>query len=170
MIIASHHGLRSLDNEFNNPDPFDPNLANSDTPRHHAEEVEALVHRFPNVIAWVNGHTHANQIVPRPNPSPKTAGTPGFWDINTAAHIDWNCQSRIVEVVLNCDRTISIFCTMVNDDSSADPRGSTGITRLASTARELAANDYQKGIDSGSGGQHKDRNVELVVPAPAWLR
>jgi metallophosphoesterase (TIGR03767 family) len=170
VIIFSHHGLRSLDSRFDNPNPFDTNLGNSDLPRHKADDVEALVHRFPNVIAWVNGHTHRNEIVPRPNPNPKTAGTPGFWDINTAAHIDWNCQSRILEVVLNADRTISIFSTMVNDDSPADPRGATGIARIASIARELTANDYQKGIASGSGGEPKDRNVELVVPAPAWLR
>ena len=169
VILVSHHGLRSLDSVFENPDPFNPNQ-DSDTPRHHAEEVEAVVHRFPNVIAWVNGHTHVNEVVSRPNPRPKAAGTPGFWDINTAAHIDWNCASRIVEVVLNANRTISIFCTMIDDDSPADPRGATGVRRVASILRELGANDYQKGLDSQSGGKPKDRNVELVLPAPAWLR
>jgi metallophosphoesterase (TIGR03767 family) len=170
VIIASHHGLRSLDSEFDNPNPFDPNLENSDLPRHKAEDVEAIVHRFPNVIAWVNGHTHRNEVVPRANPNPQVAGTPGFWDINTAAHIDWNCQSRIIEVVLNANRTISIFSTMIDDDSSPDPRGATGVRRTASILRELGANDNQKGIASGSGGEAKDRNVELVLPAPAWLR
>lgn len=159
VILFSHHGLRSLDNQLIAPDPFEP--AANDLPRMMAPEVEALLHRFPNVIAWVNGHTHENIVEARPGPD----GI-GFWDIGTAAHIDWSCQSRLVEVLDNGDGTLSIVCTMVDHAAPVTPGGRDPVLRLASIHRELAANDYQKGFDSGGPGEAKDRNVDLVVRAP----
>ncbi len=117
------------------------------------DEVEALVHRFPNVIAWVSGHTHENFIVPRPS------DTGGFWDIGTAAHIDWSCQSRLIEVLDNRDGTLSIFCTMVDHAGDPTPGSGRGPVNLASIARELAANDYQYGFGSNGRGRAEDRNV-----------
>lgn len=159
VILFSHHGLRSLDNRVITPDPLEP--ASSDLPRMMAPEVEALVHRFPNVIAWVNGHTHENLVEARQGPN----GT-GFWDIGTAAHIDWSCQSRLVEVLDNGDGTLSIVCTMVDHAAPAMPGGRDPVLRLASISRELAANDYQKGFASSGPGEPQDRNVDLVVRAP----
>lgn len=164
VILFSHHGLRSLVNPIMDPNPDDP--GSNDLPRVLADEVEVLLHRFPNVIAWVSGHTHDNVIQPRPDPAGRTTG---FWDIGTAAHIDWNCQSRLLEVAIRGDRTISIFCTMVDHAAPADPRGAGGLLRLASIHRELAANDYQYGFGSNGPGKPEDRNVELVLPGPPWL-
>ncbi|MEA2446882.1 MAG: hypothetical protein QOK47_519, partial [Actinomycetota bacterium] len=138
--------------------------ASNDMPRVMAPEIEALIHRFPNVIAWVNGHSHLNVIVDRP--SPHRAG--GFWDIGTAAHIDWSCQSRLVEVVDNKDGTLSIFCTMFDHAAPVTPGGNDPVLKLASISRELAANDFQAGFGTGSGGI-EDRNVELVLPRPFAL-
>jgi len=162
IILFSHHGLRSLENPNMAPDPLDP--AANDLPRVLADQVEALVHRFPNVIAWVNGHSHENIIEAR------KGQTGGFWDIGTAAHIDWSCQSRLVEVLDNRDGTLSIFCTMVDHAAPAVPGGSDPVLELASISRELAANDYQKGFGSAGAGQHKDRNVELLIEAPFKLK
>ena len=160
VILFSHHGLRSLDNPNATPNPLDP--ASNDLPRMLADEVEALIHRFPNVIAWVNGHTHENIVEPRPS---STGG--GFWDIGTAAHIDWSCQSRLVDVVDNRDGTLSIFGTMIDHAAPAVPGAeSDSVLRLASISRELAANDYQLGFASKGPGEPKDRNVELLIKAP----
>lgn len=159
VILFSHHGLRSLDNPVATPDPAEP--SSNDLPRILSDEIEALVHRFPNVIAWVNGHSHLNIIEPRK--SPYREG--GFWDIGTAAHIDWSCQSRIIEVIDNKDGTLSIFCTMFDHAAPVTPGGDDAVLRLASISRELAANDYQAGFATGRG-EAKDRNVELVLPAP----
>ncbi|MBI4260670.1 MAG: TIGR03767 family metallophosphoesterase, partial [Actinobacteria bacterium] len=166
VVLFSHHGLRSLNNPVMTPDPDPANAEVNDLPRVLADEVEALLHRFPNVIAWVNGHTHDNVIEPRPDPAGRTAG---FWDIGTAAHVDWACQSRIVEVALRADGTLSIFSTMVDADAPVDPRAATGIRRLAAISRELAANDFQYGFAGPGRGTEADRNVELLLPAPAWL-
>jgi metallophosphoesterase (TIGR03767 family) len=164
VVLFSHHGLRSLNNQIQDPNPDDPD--SNDLPRITASEIEALVHRFPNVIAWVNGHTHNNIIDPRPDPSQRT---PGFWDIGTSALVEWTCQSRIVEIAIRRDRTISIFCTVVDTAAPPDPAKAAGLLRLASIHRELAANDYQFGFDSKGAGKRKDRNVELLIPAPKWL-
>jgi metallophosphoesterase (TIGR03767 family) len=163
VILFSHHGLRSLDNPVAAPDPLE--LGSNDLPRVTAEEVEALVHRFPNVIAWVNGHTHNNVVEPRTSPR---GG--GFWDIGTAAHIDWSCQSRLIEVVDNGDGTLSIFSTMVDHAAPVAPGGSDPVLNLASISRELAANDFQAGFNSNGAGAPEDRNVELVIAAPFAVR
>lgn len=160
VVLFSHHGLRSMDNPVATPDPAHPE--ENDLPRMLADEVAALVHRFPNVIAWVNGHTHNNVVEPRPDPAGRTQG---FWDIGTAAHIDWACQSRLIEVVDNRDGTLSIFGTMFDHAGPVVPSGSDPVLKLASISRELAANDYQFNFEGGQG-KVEDRNVELIIPAP----
>ncbi|MFY9587264.1 MAG: TIGR03767 family metallophosphoesterase [Actinomycetota bacterium] len=159
VILFSHHGLRSLNNPLVTPDPLD--LGSWDFPRVMADDIEAALHRFPNVIAWVDGHTHNNIVEPRPG------GTGGFWDIGTSAHCDWNCQSRLIEVVDNGDGTLSILCTMIDHAAPAVPGGSDPVLKLASIHRELSANDFQRGFYRGAGaGELQDRNVELVIRAP----
>lgn len=165
VILFSHHGLRSLDNPFQDPNPDDPTA--NDLPRYQSDTIEPIIHRFPNVVAWVNGHTHDNVITPRPDPSGLTNG---FWDIGTAAHVDWTSQSRIVEVAHRTDGTLSIFCTIVDHAAPIDPSGAFGVMRLASIHRELTGNDPQYGFDSKGPGQPQDRNVELLLPAPSWLQ
>jgi len=159
VILFSHHGLRSLDNPFPSTD--------GDNPRYQADQVEPVIHRYPSVIAWVNGHTHDNVITPRPDASGRTAG---FWDIGTAAHVDWTSQTRIIEPVTRLDGTISIFCTMVDHQAPPDPAAaSSQLLRLASLHRELTANDPQYGFTSKGPGTAQDRNVELLLPGPSWL-
>ncbi|MGZ4143451.1 MAG: TIGR03767 family metallophosphoesterase [Actinomycetota bacterium] len=147
VILFSHHGLRSLDNPLATPSPdVQDDVDTSDLPRKVADEIAAAVQRFPNVIAWVNGHTHNNVITPRPGP----AG--GFWDIGTAAHVDWNTQSRLLEIVDNADGTLSIFCTMFDHAGPAVPGSARDAVGIATIARELSANDPQKGFSSDGPG------------------
>ena len=158
VMVFSHHGLRSLNNPVIAPDPFD--LASNDLPRIMADQVEAALHLHPNVIAWVDGHTHNNVVQPRPG------GSGGFWDVGTAAHVDWICQSRLIEVLDNGDGTLSIVCTMIDHAAPIVPGGSDPVMKLASIHRELAANDFQWGFDGIGPGTPHDRNVELVIRAP----
>lgn len=158
VVLFSHHNLYTLENPL--PDPFAP-----DDPRRGFEALRALLARFPNVIAWVNGHSHVNRVTPVADPS---GATGGFWEISTAAHIDWPEQARLVEVVDNRDGTLSIFATLVEHAAPAsveltDPAGATPL-QLASLSRELAANDPQ--VDPMAIGGELDRNVELLVASP----
>lgn len=155
VVLFAHHTTGSMDNPFpdlNDPRPDDRVLG---------DEFIALLHRFPNVVAFVAGHTHVNRVFAHPHPD-----TGGFWEINTAAHIDAPQHSRIVELVDNRDGTLSLFGTLVDHAGPAVPPDvASGVLDLASLARELAANDRQKDLDSAIGTAG-DRNVELLLTAP----
>ena len=120
--------------------------------------------RLPARRAWVNGHTHVNRVTPH-----LRAGGGGFWEVNTASHVDWPAQARLLELVDNHDGTLSLFGTVID---AAAPLAYGGrldsTTALASLARELAANDPQERSDARRG-KVEDRNVELLVAAPFRL-
>ncbi|MBV9278929.1 MAG: TIGR03767 family metallophosphoesterase [Chloroflexi bacterium] len=164
VVLISHHGLLTINNPLVPYDPRDP--ADDDLPRSLGPELEALLHRFPNVILWLNGHIHRNLILPRPDPARRAAG---FWEVTTSSLLDWPCQARLVEIVRNADGTISVLCTMIDHDAPLSPEGGEGVARLASIHRELAANDPHCGTGSGRQGGPADRTVELLIPAPIRL-
>ncbi len=155
-MIVSHHTTGSMDND----------LAPAGASRRVlGEEVVGLLLRNPQVLIWVDGHTHRNAVTPHAAP-----GGGGFWEITTASHIDWPQQVRAVEIADNRDGTLSIFGTMVDSAAPATWDGTLGSTlALASLSRELAANDPQVGTGDHRGDV-ADRNVELLLPTPAGLR
>jgi metallophosphoesterase (TIGR03767 family) len=163
VVLFSHHGLHSLTNPIVGPD--DPH------PRVQGPAVEALLLRFPNVVVWVNGHSHENAIYAHPQVAGRKLGG-GFWEVNTAAHVDWPVQARLVEIVDNRDGTLSVFGTVIDIAAPTSYAGRLDdTTHIASLARELAMNDWQErpgGGGSGDGrrGDLNERNVELVVAAP----
>ncbi|WP_107425764.1 TIGR03767 family metallophosphoesterase [Streptomyces sp. CB02009] len=162
FVVFSHH---TLDTMGNTSSPWD-----WWSPRKDGDAVRALLLQHPNVIALVNGHTHRNRILPHSRPStwPQLGG---FWEVTTAAHIDWPQQSRIIEVSATPD-TVSIFTTILDTDAPTQISTPTTPMGLASKARELALNDWQKrtGLgSSGSCGQRTDRNTRLLLPAPFAL-
>jgi metallophosphoesterase (TIGR03767 family) len=156
VVIVSHHTADSMDNPL-------VGTGGDPEPRVLGDEVVAELLEHGNVVAWVNGHTHSNHVWAH-----ERAGGGGFWEINTASHIDWPQQARLIEVTDNRDGTLSIFATMV--DHGAPLSGSLdGPMGLAALARELAANDWQE-RDQDRRGARTDRNVELLVEAPSFLR
>ena len=161
VILASHHGLVSLTNDRESVDGPE-----EDQPRATADEVRALLHRFPNVVLWLNGHRHRNAIELR-RPADERDG--GFWEVSTAAMADWPSQARLVELTGNHDGTLSILCTMLDHAGDADPRDDEGVGHLAAIHRELAANVPGRGLDSPAEGRRKDRNVELAMRPPFSL-
>jgi metallophosphoesterase (TIGR03767 family) len=148
FVLFSHHPIGSLENPLGGD-------------RVLGDEVRDLLLRYPNVILWVNGHTHRNQVIPHAR-----QGSGGFWEVNTAAHVDFPQQSRIVELADNGDGTLSIFATILDSAGPASYGGRlSDPVRLASLSRELAGNDWQD-RDTDRRGEAADRNVELLVPAP----
>ena len=63
-IVFSHHGTDTLTNNRHPGPGGEPLLSGAD--------VLALLHRFPNVVLWLNGHTHINAGAATPPP-----GRPG---------------------------------------------------------------------------------------------
>jgi metallophosphoesterase (TIGR03767 family) len=189
VVLFSHHAIPSLtanvpdeaappciapDSHGHDANPgcdVDPRLS---TPIHLGDDMVALLHRYPNAIAWVAGHSHVNDVTPYPDPS---GNGHGFWSIRVAAEADWPQQARLLQVFDNRDGTLSIFGTIVDHASEATApapgtaASSMSITDLASVGRTLSYNDAQTGGRAcapeacGEGGP-EDRNVELLVRDP----
>ncbi len=103
VLVFSHHTSASMSNPFvaTGGDP---------RPRVLGGEVTDYLLGQQRVIAWVNGHTHRNEVTAHA----RSDGSGGFWEINTASHIDYPQQSRLVEVADNGDGTLSIFTTILD--------------------------------------------------------
>src|SRR5215207_2878778 len=186
VIAFGHHTLGTMTNTRDDEragkcDPADEPGCDRDprksTPLHRGlagkKSIRALFAGNPNVIAYVSGHTHANRV-----DFFKGRRGRGFWEFNTASHIDWPEQSRTIEVMDNRDGTLSLFGTLLDAAApAAAPAAGTsalGLTpaQLASLGRTLSYNDPQREGLEGSGGdapktgRRADRNVELLVNDP----
>jgi metallophosphoesterase (TIGR03767 family) len=185
IVVFGHHTIETMDNSRSDEQagkcqPADEPGCDRDprksTPIHRGEKgkktVAALLEGTPNVVAYVAGHTHANRIR-----FFRGRHGHGFWQINTASHIDWPEQARLIEIMDNHDGTLSLFGTMLDSAAPAaapapGPASAFTPTQMASLARTLAFNDPQdSGLEGSSGGgskagTRKDRNVELLVKDP----
>ena len=109
----------------------------------------------PNVVAYVSGHTHANAVRFYGGRRGR-----GFWEVNTASHIDWPQQSRLIEVMDNRDGTLSIFGTVLDTAAptaapAPGPASAFSTTELVSLARTLSYNDPQR-LDAEGGRQQRE--------------
>ena len=154
-MIVSHHTSHSMTNDL---------VGAHDPPRMLGRQLVDLLLRHPQVLLWVNGHTHRNSVRAH-----AAASGGGFWEITTASHIDWPQQVRAIEIADNGDGTLSVFGTMIDSAAPALWDGSVDDTlALAALSRELAANDPQTDPDDHRGAP-SDRNVELLLPVPRSL-
>jgi metallophosphoesterase (TIGR03767 family) len=156
VVIFSHHGIDSLVH------PKISHTGPDGQPALGGDAVRALLHRFPNVVLWLNGHTHLNAVRPWRRPDDPARG---FWEVTTSSIVDWPCQARLVEVV-EIGGQLSIICTMIDHDSPTGPGSLQSGRQLAALHRELAANVPFAGMESTRPGTPADRNVELRVTAP----
>lgn len=160
FILFSHHTSWTMNNLI---PPMD-----GTGKRHGGNQLVNLLGHYPNVLAWVNGHTHNNNIVAHRNFSDARRC---WWEINTASHVDFPQMGRILEVTDNHDGTISLFATLIESDApyqvdydTTTPEG------LASLYREFAANDRHLGVIDHHGnrrmGKSTDQNTELLLAHP----
>ena len=185
VVAFGHHTMETMSNARADEDagacqPADEPGCDRDprksTPIHRGtagkKSVSALLKAYPNVISYVAGHTHANRVR-----FFRGRHGHGFWQINTASHIDWPEQARLIEIMDNRDGTLSLFGTLLNSAApvaapAPGPASAFTGAQLASLARTLAFNDPQdSGVEGSAGGgskagSRKDRNVELVIRDP----
>jgi metallophosphoesterase (TIGR03767 family) len=160
-MVLSHHTSRSM---TGNAALGGASSTTQARPAMLGPELVELLLRHPQVLLWVNGHTHRNSVRPHP-----ASSRGGFWEITTASHIDWPQQVRAIELADTGDGTLSVFGTMI--DSAAAPAWNGSLhdsVSLAALSRELAANDAGQEAESHRGSA-SDRNVELLLPTPAGL-
>ena len=151
VLILSHHNSQTMENAARRPG-HDQRLI-------HSEEFIDLLLQYPVAVAWLNGHTHNNQILAH------TSRTGGFWEITTASCIDFPQQQQMVELIDNRDGTLSIFTTVVDHAAPITPTGAATTLDLAARSRELSANDWAE-TPWVRRGSALDRNTELLLPAP----
>ncbi len=162
IVIVSHHPLDLLNNPLPGP---------SGEARLGGSELEELLHRFPNVIAHIAGHSHENRITARPDPEERRGGS--YWEISTTSPVAFPMQARLLEVTDNGDETISLFSTMYDLAAPIDPKEADDPTpgddvneeQLAAVARSLAAQDPQHDPEA-AGLAVSDRNAEMLLAAP----
>ncbi|MGX1887326.1 TIGR03767 family metallophosphoesterase [Streptomyces sp. NPDC055287] len=116
------------------------------------ERLLALLKQNRNVIAWINGHSHRNEILAHGS----------FWEISTASHVEFPQLARIIELTDNHDGTLSLFTTLI--ESAAPHRTDytdLSQTGLAALYRELSLN--APGARQTLAGPADARNTELLV-------
>ncbi len=141
VMLFCHHTIATMNNIFNSPTTLDPDPQKMD-----GAEFCRFIWRFPNIICLVNGHEHRNRVTPFPDPTGKTNG---FWEINTASHIDYPQQSRILEIA-DRGETLSIFSTMINHDSPVQTDKGYFSTGTASSSNNNSSNSNSSNNNSKS--------------------
>ena len=138
--------------------------------------------RHPSVIAFVNGHEHNNRVDPIERRDGAGTLSGGFWEVNTASHIDWPQQARTIDLSTTAtarSRSSGRSSTTPpppNPGGPPAPRAGQGqagesVKRLASISRELSFNDPDADhsdatATAAAAAARDDRNVELLVRNP----
>jgi metallophosphoesterase (TIGR03767 family) len=169
VVVFGHHPLEMMVNPT--PDEvagrFDRDPRDS-RPLHLGRtgpaSVRSLLLRHPNVVLYVTGHKHYDRIWP----NFRSTGT-GFWQVITGSLAGAPQQARLIELLENGDRTISIFTTMVDHAAPVAPPASgsaLGPGELASISRSVAwsRRPVRRGKRTTAG--RAMRNVELVISDP----
>ncbi|MEV7138312.1 TIGR03767 family metallophosphoesterase [Streptomyces tauricus] len=150
VIVFSHHTSKSMRNLREDP-------AHPGERRHGGDEVLAVLAAHRPVLAWVNGHSHKNNITPHSAPDGRS-----FWEISTASHVDFPQLARVIEIADNNDGTISLFTTLIESAAPHDTDFTDlSQTGLAALYRELSFN--APGARTDLSGTPEDRNTELVL-------
>lgn len=184
VVVFGHHPIRSLtaalsdesapacttnDSHGHDVNPGCDRDPRSSLPIRLGADLASLLSANPHVIAYVTGHTHENRVLACGAAGGCPAGA-NWWELNTAAEIDWPQQSRLIEVMDNVDGTLSIFGTLLDHSATyelpAPGSSASAFTpgQMAALSRAFSYNDPQATL--GAIGQPADRNVELLVDDP----
>jgi metallophosphoesterase (TIGR03767 family) len=183
VVLFGHHPIRSLtaavsdetapacttnDSHGHDRNPGCDRDPRSSLPIHLGGELASLLSTHPHVVSYVTGHTHENRVMA----CGATGGCPAganWWELNTAAEVDWPQQSRLIEIMDNVDGTLSIFGTLLDHAASYEVPAAGSASaftgdQLGALSRTFSYNDLQASL--GANGQPADRNVELLVDDP----
>jgi metallophosphoesterase (TIGR03768 family) len=147
MIISAHVPIGVTKNS-----PMDWNAA----PGYTSEDnLIAQLKSFPNLILWVSGHRHLNNITSFKSTDP-THPENSFWEVETKSLREFPQQFRTFDIVRNSDNTISIFT--VNVDPDVKEGSCAAISRSYAIASEEIYEIYETPLPTGSVSY----NAELV--------
>jgi hypothetical protein len=155
VVLSSHHPLMLM---FNDYAPTGQRICR--------DEIRAMLLKYPQVILWLAGHEHRHHV--------EWIGSEkadvGFWQVETASHIDWPQQSRTVEVVRSTDGDIYVGLSVIDHIASSDYSLVQSPVEIAALSRVLSANVWQRreelGATHGFGwyeGVPESRNTVLRI-------
>lgn len=148
MIIAGHVPIGV--SEENSPMDWNP------APGYASEkELIAQLQSFPNLILFIAGHRHLNNVTAFPSKDPEHPEN-SFWEVETKSLREFPEQMRTFDIVLNSDNTISIFTVNVDPDIKAGSQASIG------RSYAIASNQIYKLYDTQLPTGASYYNAELV--------
>ncbi|MCC6821064.1 MAG: metallophosphoesterase [Verrucomicrobia subdivision 3 bacterium] len=103
MIIAAHEPLEAIGT--NSPVSL--------------TTVLAALKTYPNLLLWICGHTHQNNITPQPSLD-RAHPEYGFWEVQTASLRDFPQEFRAFEILRNTDNSISIRVTDLDPEETTN--------------------------------------------------
>jgi len=125
-------------------------------------QLIAKLHTYPNLLLWISGHRHVNQITPFNSTDPVNNSESGFWEVETSSLRDLPQEFRMFEIVRNSDNTVSIITTdvdpAVRDGTLAAQSRSYGVA-----AQEIFANPLSPPEGSGNAILVKQLTPEMQV-------
>ncbi len=149
MIIAAHIPIAIASSLFDN----------ASTPSQ--TDLIAKLHTYSNLILWLSGHVHRNQVTPLHSPDP-THPELGFWEVETASLRDFPQMFRLFDITRNSDNTISIFTTDVNPEvTSGSPAAK---SRSYSIAAMDVLNDNRVPLVYAPTGAYNAELIKLLSP------
>ena len=122
------------------------------------KDLIAKLHTYPNLILWIAGHRHINQVTPLVSPDLAHPEL-GFWEVETPSLRDFTQQFRTFDLVRNSDNTVSIFATDV------DPIEADGSLPALSRYYAVAINQiYNKQPPYSPSGAYNAELVKQLTP------
>ncbi len=120
-----------------------------------------LLHNYPNLILWVAGHMHRNNIKAQPSPYPDRPEY-GFWEVENPSLRDFTQEFRTYEILRNTDNSISIRVTDI--DPEVAPGSQADISRgFAIGASRIFGNPSTNLTDTASYTENGEL-VKLLTP------
>ena len=118
----------------------------------------AKLHSYPNLLMWLAGHYHRNNVTAVPSPD-EAHPEQGFWVVETASMMAFPQQFRTFRIALNSDDTLSFFVT--NVDPAAKKRSPAAKSRSYAIG---AMQIYQNGCSYAPSGAYNAELFKQLTP------
>jgi metallophosphoesterase (TIGR03768 family) len=123
----------------------------------------AQLQAFPNLILWVSGHRHLNNVTAFPS-TDSTHPENSFWEVETKSLREFPEQFRTFDILRNSDNTISIITTNVDPNLKEGSLAATGRTYAIASNQVYGLPEVL--LPTGSTSY----NAELVKPLSTRMK
>jgi metallophosphoesterase (TIGR03768 family) len=160
MIISAHIPIGI--GPSNSPFAWKP------TPWYGSEQnlIDTL-RSFPNLILWVAGHRHLNNVTAFPSKDPNHPEN-SFWEVETKSLREFPEQFRTFDIIRNTDNSISIVT--LNVDAEMTPGSLADKGRFYAIASNQIYNMPETPLETGSVSYNAELFKQLSPGMKAKLR